>query len=213
MVHIILYLLIGAAHSTVLIPVTSAPRLEYRAMLKAHPDFESPTDHYLRHHPLFALRGQLLERFTVAQRAFLENSELEARQKFAEVLQLLWSDDWSDSDRGIFLHAYLRMAQLEANPSARDRYLRQSLLLGPDVTYDPTLFPPPLLRRRTELLGKLSTPIHLHKAMLSNGATVLINGYRCDGGTCGDWIPKLWESAGDHHLRRLAAGDQGPRGP
>src|SRR5271163_744201 len=103
--------------------------LDYRAILKAHPNAVSPTQDYLNHHPLIENREKLLTLLTWAQHDFLAKSNAEAVQKFKDVLQMLWEDDWAQADREIFLQAYLRIAQLSLTNTERDLWLIQSVAL------------------------------------------------------------------------------------
>src|SRR4051812_43713781 len=98
---------------TVLIQGPQTSQVEYKAMLKAHPDMISPVQHYLELHPLPSNRERLLALFSEAQSDFLSKSNTEAAVKFESVIQLMTADDWSRSEREIFLHAFLRLAQME----------------------------------------------------------------------------------------------------
>lgn len=173
--------------STVLIQAPQSQTLEYRSALRAHGDYVSPTKHYLGAHPSSAARESLLVLFAAAQKAFLEVSNGDARIKFVQVLELLPRDDWAGSDREIFLQVYLRLAQLESDAGARDRWLGLSLLLGGGLKYDASLFPPPLLARRSELAQQLPKVKISLRGLNSGWSQVLINGERCEKMECGTW--------------------------
>jgi hypothetical protein len=173
--------------TTVLVQGPQSHPLDYRATLKAHADTISPTQDYLNSHPSVASREALLAAFAEAQRAFLENSGEEAPKKIGAVLDLLPNEDWAKSDREIFLHAYLRLAQIETDGGARDRWLTLSLLLGEDLAYDATLFPPPLLLRREELRKEIPSKIISRRLLGAGWNQVLINGVACGARDCGQW--------------------------
>lgn len=174
------------AATTVLIQGPQSSTLDYKAMLKAHADYVSPTAYYLSVHPDRRQRERLLNLFADAQKAFLEKSLEEARGRFQSVLALLPHDDWEKNDREVFLHAYLRLAQMETEASVRDRWLGLSLLLG-DASLDNSLFPPPLLTRREQMRAELPK-INPVKRLLANGWNeVLLNGQPCERGACTEW--------------------------
>jgi hypothetical protein len=167
---------------TVMIQAPRANELDYRAALKAHPGYLSPSRFYRDRHPLAGQREQLITTFADAQRAFLGESLPEARKKLLAVLDLLWSDEWERSDREIFLAAYLRLAQIESQPEARDQWLSQSLLLGEDAHYDSTLYPPPLHERREELSKDLR--LAPGRALPPGWTDLLVNGRSCARQNC-----------------------------
>lgn len=166
-------------------------RVDYRATLKADPELISPTEYHLKSRPTVARRDELLAMFAHAQRAFLENQPAEARQSFLGVVGLLGRDDWSLSERSIFLNAYLRLAQLEADPGARRTWLADSLTLGSDLVPDADLFPPPLLQERAQLAIEVPR-FRLPERWFEEGwQAVLINGQVCRvGQACPTW-PRL----------------------
>lgn len=179
---------VKAAATTVLVQGPEAQILDYRATLKAHADSVSPTQDYLNAHPLVRERENLLVVFSEAQKSFLEKSNEEARKKFIEVLALLTNDDWAKGDREIFLHAYLRLAQLESDSAQRDHWLSLSLLLGEALNYDNMLFPPPLLVRRKQLSQDLPRQLISRKNWAPEWTQVLINGQPCGHQDCGQWL-------------------------
>ncbi len=177
-----------ATHAnTVLFQGRESRALDYQAALKAHSDYVSPAQEYIDSHPSIEKRQQLLELFSVAQKAFLDESEAEARRKFRDLLELLGKDDWSRSDREIFLQAYLRLAQMEAGTPARDHWLGLSLLLGDEVHFDPALFPPPLLARRSALAASLAKLTPQLSAFPAGWTHLLLNGEDCDRQSCVHW--------------------------
>lgn len=180
--------MLSSGHAqTVLVQAPQSRTLDYKASLKAHSDFISPAQEYLNTHPSLAQREQLLELFSSAQKIFMEKSNDEAAAKFTELLGLLWVDDWAKADREIFLQAYLRLAQIAVTPEKRDHWLGLSLLLGADLNYDPTLFPPPLLVRRAELAAQLPKKLITRKSIGGNWSHILINGRPCENQDCGIW--------------------------
>lgn len=177
----------SAQAATVLVQGPQSQDLDYRSALRANGDYISPTRQYLEVHPSLAARESLLAVFAAAQKSFLEASNLESHKKFEQVVELLGSEDWARSDREIFLQCYLRLAQLEPAPKAKDRWLELSLLLGLDLNYDKSLYPPPLLARRQELARQLRQ-IKITRDGLNPGWTeILINGEPCNRLDCGNW--------------------------
>ena len=171
--------------NTVLLQGPQASRSEYRAMLRADSDLASPSESYVNSHPQLSNRETLLARFTEAQAAFLEKSIPEAQAKFIAVIDLVHTDDWTKSDREVFLHAYFRLAQLESEEAKREVWLGKSTGLGDGLNVDESLFPPPLLQRRAQLL-KSGTVIS--RGSFSSGWTqILINGQSCGATLCGQW--------------------------
>lgn len=171
---------------TVLVQVPESPRLEYIASLRANSEYTSPTDVYLNSHPQLSVREKLLHHFAQAQKVFLEKTDDLAIVKFKELLKLLLIDDWDRNDREVFLHAYLRLAQLEGE-NARDHWLGQSLLLGEDLQVEAQLFPPPLLARRMELKQKIPNRIVVRNPATQEWTQMLINGVPCSTDHCGSW--------------------------
>lgn len=189
MIFLILLLMNTAQAATILIEAPTARDLDYQATLRAHPDYQSPTRAYLAAHPSSGHREQLLKALTSAQKSFLQNSTTEARAGFMGVLGLLHEDDWGREEREVFLLAYFRLAQLESesDPGARDRWLAESLLLGPGLNADEALIPPPLVTRRRELSEQVPAgPINPSK-LAAGWNEVLINGQRCMRRDCENW--------------------------
>ena len=201
MILLLLSVLVNAHASTVLIQSPQSSGFEYKAMLKAHGEYTSPAQYYLSNHPLITQREQLLTLFTEAQKAFLEKSIEEAKQKYSNVLELLTTDDWEKSDREIFLQVYLRLAQIETDAGLRDRWLGRSLLLG-EANFDSALFPPPLIARREEMERQLPKKTFSRKMFAQGWNEILINGQRCNNRDCGTWI--LYPG----HVRVTALSDQ-----
>ena len=176
-----------SAHATVLFQGPQSSPLDYAAELAAHPHWVSPVQDYVNRHPLSANREQLSSLFAQAQHDFLAKSELESRERYKAVINLLGMDDWTKSEREIFLQCYLRLAQLESDNSARDRWLKQSLALGSELDIDASLYPPPLLQRRKEL-ATYPQMLALSRLHLSaEWARILINGQPCGKKDCGLW--------------------------
>ena len=170
----------------VLIAAPQSRPLEYRAALKAHPEFVSPTEDYLTAHPSLEEREKLLNLFADAQKSFLENSIEDARRRFSDVAALILEDDWQRSDREIFLQSYLRLAQMETDPEARDRWLGHSLNLG-NADFDKSLYPPPLIERRNEMAAQVPKRDLAQKFRAAGWNEILINGEACGRNECTAW--------------------------
>lgn len=171
-----------SAHASVLVQGPGTPDLDYRAALKADPDAISPSGQLLKQRPSAGRREALLAAFASAQKAFLENSKDDSAAKFESVVAMLTADDWAASDRRLFLHAYLRLAQLQ--PDKQNTWLGRALAAGEDVRPEPGLFPPPLLRDFAKMREEVP---HLRPAddLFGDGwNTVLLNGIPCTREEC-----------------------------
>jgi len=179
-----------ASAANILIQAPESRTLDYRATLLAHPELLSPTQQILRSRPTSSNREKLILLFAAAQKAFLENSPLLAKEKFNAVLAQTLEDDWNDADYGLFLFSYFRLAQLASDPGERDKWLSQSLLLGqPErhmVQAQYKQIPPPLIKRREELRNQVPSTI-LSRPSFEDWNEVLINGRPCGIKDCGRW--------------------------
>lgn len=173
-----------ASSQTLLIESPTASDIEYLATLKSQPELRSPTEDYKHQHPSPAARAQVLKLFTEAQKAFVSSSTEESRKQFEKVLELKFQDDWSKTERLVFFHSELRLAQLESNAEAQDSRLRAALMFAHDLKADAGLFPPPLLKRFTQI-ADTSKPIEPN-SLLGSGLwrEVLINGQVCTRTNC-----------------------------
>ena len=175
------------ATATVLIQMPSSPPLEYRAALKADPDLKSPTQKLLSLRPGSEPRQKLLAEFAQAQTAYVSGARQEALKQFEILTQSLTTQDWTTADRQIFLHAVLRVAQLQSEPERQRLWLSRALSVGPDVQPQADLFPPPLTKALTELRGQVPLA-KIPSAFFEDGwSTVLVNGYVCTKNECLGW--------------------------
>ncbi len=187
MTFVLFFLCHWAQARTVLLEAPGARDLDYQAMLSANSEYLSPSQAYLNSHPSLSHREQLVTAFAAAQTAFLQNSIVEAREKFMGLLSLLMEDDWGRDERQAFLLAYFRLAQMESEAGARDRWLGQSLLLGAGLKVDEALIPPPLVARRLELSRQIPE-IDIQRTDYASGwSEVLVNGQRCLRTGCDHW--------------------------
>ena len=170
-------------HAEVLIQGADVSRLDYLAALKADPNAEPPSEAYLRAHPLGSRRDELQEKFAEAQRLFVEGSRTEAAEKFGALTEMLAADDWGLVDRAVFVHAYMRLAQLENDSVKQREYLAHSLSVG-EADVDKSLYPPPLLRQRELLAAELPRVKISERAFADGWTVVLINGRACRSGKC-----------------------------
>lgn len=171
--------------ATVLVQGPGTSTIEYRSALKADSDLASPTQTLLRKTP--AGRDNLLALFAEAQKSFLDNSKGEAQAKFQNLVSLLSTEDWSQSDRSIFQLAYLRLAQMELSPEKQDYWITRSLLAGEDISPDKNLFPPPLLRRWMQIRNEIPRFTGFESWFREGWNTVLINGIPCTKTSCQGW--------------------------
>ena len=171
-----------AGAEPILFRAADSSELEYRARLRSEESFQTPTQAYLSQHPTPHARETLLNRFARAQGAFLNNSIGEARRHFQEVVALLPTDDWAAVDREVFVHAFLRLAQLEKGAADRDHWLEQIPRLGSEVKIQNDLFPPPVLDR-LRAITREQPSLELDPAR-AEWPLVLINGVSCRARAC-----------------------------
>jgi hypothetical protein len=173
-----------SAQADVLIHGPGSPTLDYRATLKANPDFRSPTEFLLKSRPGPGRREALLTAFASAQKAFLENSLGEARALFESVASMMSHADWPRADRQVFLHACLRLAQLEADSEGQNRWLARAVAVGDDTQAEAGLFPPPLLAGLKKFRAEIPRA-RVSREVFDNGWTmVLLNGHVCSAHNC-----------------------------
>lgn len=182
---ILVFLVIAQpVQAAVLIQGSTVPEFEYRAALKADPDLVSPVTQLSRQRPSAAQRELLLSKFAAAQKSFLENSKEEASAHFQAVVSLIAADDWSRADRQVFLHSYLRLAQLELSLEKQNSWLTRALGAGDDLELDAGLFPPPLLRTLANFRREVPRA-SLPKNIFADGWNmVLVNGIVCTKERC-----------------------------
>ncbi len=172
------------ALATVLIQGPDTPALEYRAALKADPDLLAPSQFLLRQRPAAAQREALLSAFAAAQKSFLENSKEQAQLRFQEVVVMFTAEDWARADRQIFLHSFLRLAQMQLEADKQDQFLLQAVATGADVSAESGLFPPPLLKALSRLRRDVPR-VQVPDFIFADGwSTVLVNGVPCTRQSC-----------------------------
>lgn len=186
MLWLLLPFLIHAQAKTVLLQCQDCSAIEYKAMLKAHSAMTSPVQEYIESHPTAANRERLFALFSEAQKDFLSKSNQDAAARFEEIVKMIPRDDWERGDREIFLHALLRLAQMENSPEKRDRWLGSSLVFR-DVNPASDLFPPPLLERREEIETQVPKRNLARKLFSQGWDEVLIDGRPCAKDGCEAW--------------------------
>lgn len=179
-----------SVHAAVLFQAPGSSGLDYRAALKADADNVSPSAAYIQQHPSSDNRQRLLNLFAEAQKAFLGGTKEEAKRQFENLLSLAGEDDWDRNSREIFLVAYFRLAQIELDIAAQSALLTQALLLGEGLSVPSDLFPPPLIRRYTQL--KMEIPrLQISPGFFADGwSVILVNGQPCSKNACEN-IPQL----------------------
>ena len=173
----------SAFPQTVLLQAPTADRLEYRSALKAKSDSRSPSQTYVTQHPSKPNRRRLVDAFTRAQDAFLNDDQDQARADFRAVVEMAGEEDWQTSDRGLLLHASLRLAQLA--PSAREQreWLNRALAFGDDLNPERDLFPPPLMEDLERV--RASRPrVTIPEDLAADWPLILIHGQPCRANAC-----------------------------
>lgn len=175
---------VQSARATVLIQGPGTPDFDYRAALKADPDLLSPVQTLVRQRPSPIQRETLLSGFASAQKAFLENSPQEAQALFESVVAMISADDWSRADRQIFLHSYLRLAQLQTLLEKQNYWLNRALAAGDDVEPEAGLFPPPLLHALKKIRADVPRAVVQENLFREGWTMILFNGIPCTKQNC-----------------------------
>ncbi len=189
------------AYSAVIIPAPSTNPHEYEALLKAQPDDQSPLQYLQRARPERKNRENLLKALARAQEAFLNQSLDLAREHFKEIDNYFTIDDWTTIDHGVFIYAYLRLAQLEADPDQKNEWLKKAAVLPSDAPLEPNLIPPPLLRELHDR-RKSFTKMQFPDSVFDEWPLILVNGQRCTRKVCDGfsvykhvritWLSNIW---------------------
>lgn len=173
-----------SAQAAVLVHGPGTPTLDYRAALKADRDLRSPTEFLLKSRPGSGRREALLTAFASAQKAFLENSLGEARALFESVASMMNHADWPRADRQVFLHACLRLAQLQTDSEGQNLWLARAVAVGDDTQAEAGLFPPPLLAGLQKFRGEIPRARVSREVFEAGWTMVLLNGYVCSAQNC-----------------------------
>lgn len=175
---------LSASAQTVLVQASHGPFDEYQARLQTDADTISPVKYYRGLQPSRSARDQLFDLFATAQKTFLEKGVDEARRTFLDVVARVDDQDWTETERRIFLTSFLRLAQFASNPKDQDKWLGQALIVSVDVAPDAKLFPPPLLQRLYRLRKDVPT-LHAAEILQKTGwDKILIDGLACSRDHC-----------------------------
>jgi hypothetical protein len=163
-----------------LIQSASVSPIEYEAFLKMNTQFK-PVSEELASQRTYEVSSQKLpELFDEAEKSFLSEPVEVAHDKYKQVIRLALKSDWSDSERKLIFHAFLRMAQTAVNAEKRSEYLIQSRQLDSKLKPDDNLFPPPLIKDWEALQAKdIFKIVQLNKSFAAYNVA-FVNGKRID---------------------------------
>lgn len=157
----------------VIIKGPNVANVEYSAYLKVDSQRISPTQKYISSRPTEDSRALLLQKLAVAQQEFLSGSLENAKRVYQEISDLLFFDDWKNSDLEAILFSYLRLAQLSSTHEETEQWLKKSLTISNAVPINAQLFPPPLLAQRKSLANSMP---QIALSLQLKDLTLLING-------------------------------------
>ncbi len=138
---------------TVVPRAPQADAVEYSAYVKSSPQWQFPSEYLLERIPSAAARNHLTELFTQAQLSYTSGSISRAIEDFKRVVEFAVTDHWTEDERQVFLHSYLRLAQMDTSSS--EKWLRAAAVLFVAEQVDTSLFPPPLLERFRSVRGSM----------------------------------------------------------
>lgn len=157
----------------VIIKGPNVANVEYSAYLRVDSERISPTQKYIATRPTEDSRALLLQKLAVAQQEFLSGSLENAKRVYQEISDLLYFDDWKNSDLEAILFSYLRLAQLSTTQEETEQWLKKSLTISNAVPINAQLFPPPLLAQRKSLANSIP---QLTLSLQVKDHTLVING-------------------------------------
>lgn len=118
---------------------------EYEAFLKTEPKFKSVIETLATQRANSSIAKELAENFEAAERSFLSDTVESAHENYKKVLALALASDWTESQRQLLFHSYLRAAQTAVLEAQRQNFLDASIAFDPKSEPDEKLFPPPLV--------------------------------------------------------------------
>ena len=168
------------ASAKLLIQSGSLSNIEYEAFLKTHPEYEPVMSVWLENPAYEVSSRSLRQAFDEAEKSFLSEPVEVAYDKYKQVPTLAFKSDWSDSERQLIFHAFLRVAQTAINEKKRMEYLKLSKQFDSKLRPDDNLFPPPLIKEWDSLQAKdLFKIIQLNKSF-SAYSVGFINGRKIE---------------------------------
>ena len=182
----------GALAETVLFSTPDASRVEYRAMVEADPDIQTPVEAWRAQTSKSATRREfheaLVKHFERGQKAYLNFNLEDARREFSALAESARLEDLTRAEREIVVTTMLRLAQIEGESPSSNAWLLRSLNFLADVTIDRKIFPPPLLARLQKL--RLDTKRSRPHAIGNDPdwSMILVNGRACTSRDCPEFF-------------------------
>ena len=180
---VIFFLIVHSSLSqakTVIIKAPDTSPLEFKAYTETESD-SLPYSSYL----LKKIRAKprpiiLKHHMEKAQRDFLSLDADKAKVHFLNIIDQAYKFDWNQEERDIIFYSFLRLTQLENEPSKRNLFLNDAFVFGMDMEVDDQIFPPPIVDEYNRI--KHSAPvIELKlKNIFPFHEIILVNGKRID---------------------------------
>lgn len=178
---ILLLLICNLWAQEVVIQAEKTTDLEYERYLLEHPTQKSFVQgQKLRSRNPAARLNELL---VAAQFEFLNGNLDKAKDNFKSISEMQHEADWEAKDQDTIHFAFLRLAQLEADPRKQKEILQQAIAFHPKAAVNNNLFPPPFV----SLYSKQKNATQEHIWQLPKNAdlfdTILVNGKSHKGKT------------------------------
>lgn len=120
---------------------------EFRAYLKAHPQYVSLAEAAYEQSVSHQASETLFETFKTAQHIYFNDSKEKALDAFIKVLSLLNTAHWKPKQRKILFTSALRASELSNTEQKKQHFLNQALQISVTETPDPKVFPPPFIKK------------------------------------------------------------------
>lgn len=144
-IFIFLFSQLVQAEPKTLIQSDDVSTTDYAAFLKTESNFRSVIETLNLQRPTSALARDLSAAFETAERSFLSETVESAHENYKKVIAMAFLGDWSDSQRQLIFHSYLRAAQTAVLEKQRRSYLEDSINFDSKLQPSDQLFPPPLV--------------------------------------------------------------------
>lgn len=184
------------------IPLARGPNIsdsDLNQFIKVNPEYTSLSQHILEIRIQDPERTNLLNKFDIARKDFLESSFSQAKTSFKTVSEKALTRGWPETDRKIIQTAMLRLAQLSVHEERE--WLLRAARFAPDLNADSSLFPPPLVEKFKMLKNQVKKDSKKWKPTFASEVQfIAIDGriYRAHSGL------SLLITAGDHRLEVIS---------
>ncbi len=182
-IFLIINLLAGVAHAAapkVLLQSEDVSKPDYQAFIKSEPSYKTVVDDQIDNRIFRSNEKELIADFDKAERSFLGDTVESAHLNYKRVTELALANDWTESERKLIFHCYLRAAQTAVNDEKRLDLLIGSVNFDSRQTPDEKLFPPPLVAEWQKVHLKNTTATLQLSDAFQKYDTALVNGVRVD---------------------------------